>query len=121
MSNTLRPARSTSAADANVIKTWTIPTMRVQMDGGHVVPAAVKMDCAKKITALIPENCWKNINITQMKKPFRLAFTANKSRMPADPLPADSNSFLMAWIALLALQNRPQNHFIAVAASASRR
>lgn len=96
MSRTRRPARSTRAADANVIKTCTTPTISVQIAGGQVVPAAVKMDCAKKITALIPENCWKNINMTQIKKPFRLALTLNNWLMPPDPLPADSNSFLMA-------------------------
>lgn len=68
----------------------------------------------------MPENCWKNINMTQIKNPFRFALTTNKSRIEPEPFPPASNSLLIAWIAPLALQCLPQNHLIAVAASASR-
>lgn len=86
-----------------------------------MLPAALKICTEKNITALIPENCWKNIKLTQIKNPLRFAVTANKSRSDPDPLPAASNSFLIAWIAPFALQCLPQNHLIAVAASVSRR
>lgn len=115
-----RPARSTSAAAANVINTCTTPTIIAHTFGSKLLPAALKIDTEKKITALIPENCWKNIKLTQMKKPLRLAVTANKSRIEPEPFPAASNSFLRAWIAVFALQCLPQNHLIALAASVSR-